>query len=100
MVRVQKLLPLMGSPRLKGWTNVNCFRLQEIIWLPNLYWIPNPIKVGYEGFTPEANAVMTEGKKLWQVYFAYTNVHTVRDELKLNRPDVDWCQIRKAMQAA
>ena len=42
---------------------------------------------------------MDEGKKLWQAYFANTDVHTVRKELKLNRPDVGWYQIRKALQA-
>jgi hypothetical protein len=42
---------------------------------------------------------MDEGKKLWQAYFANTDVHTVREELKLNRPDVGWYQIRKALQA-
>jgi hypothetical protein len=46
-----------------------------------------------------AQQVMDEGKKLWQAYFANTDVHTVRDELKLNRPDVGWYQIRKALQA-
>jgi len=47
----------------------------------------------------EAQDVLAEGKKLWQAYFAHTDVHTVRDELKLNRPDVGWYQIRKALQA-
>ena len=42
---------------------------------------------------------MQEGKKLWQAYFAHTDVHSVREELKLNRPDVGWYQIRKALQA-
>jgi hypothetical protein len=51
------------------------------------------------GFSPEAEAVLAEGKKLWQAYFAHTDVHTVRDELKLNRADVGWYQIRKALQA-
>jgi hypothetical protein len=46
-----------------------------------------------------AQQVMDEGKKLWQAYFANTDVHTVREELKLNRPDVGWYQIRKALQA-
>ena len=50
-------------------------------------------------FSPEAEAVLAEGKKLWQAFFAETDVHTVRDELKLNRPDVGWYQIRKALQA-
>ncbi|MBC7589187.1 MAG: hypothetical protein H7178_12605 [Chitinophagaceae bacterium] len=51
------------------------------------------------GFSQEANQVLAEGKKLWQAYFAHTDVHTVRDELKLNRADVGWYQIRKALQA-
>jgi hypothetical protein len=42
---------------------------------------------------------MQEGKKLWQAYFSNTDVRTVRDELKLNRADVGWYQIRKALQA-
>ena len=50
-------------------------------------------------FSSEANNVLQEGKKLWQAYFANTDVHTVREELKLNRPDVGWYQIRKALQA-
>ena len=47
----------------------------------------------------EAADVMAEGKKLWQAYFAHTDVRSVRDELKLNRPDVGWYQVRKALQA-
>lgn len=50
-------------------------------------------------FSDEAKAVLAEGKKLWQACFAHTDVHTVRDELKLNRADVGWYQIRKALQA-
>lgn len=47
----------------------------------------------------EAQLVLAEGKKLWQAFFANTDVRTVRDELKLNRADVGWYQIRKALQA-
>lgn len=47
----------------------------------------------------EAQEVLTQGKKLWQAYFAHTDVRSVRDELKLNRPDVGWYQVRKALQA-
>ena len=36
---------------------------------------------------------------MWKAYFAHTDVRTVRDELKLNRADVGWYQIRKALQA-
>ena len=50
-------------------------------------------------FSSEANEVLQAGKVLWQAYFEHTDVRTVRDELKLNRPDVGWYQIRKAMQA-
>jgi hypothetical protein len=42
---------------------------------------------------------MNEGKKLWQTYFSQTDVRTVRDELKLNRSDVGWYQVRKALEA-
>jgi hypothetical protein len=47
----------------------------------------------------EARQVLAEGKKLWQAYFAHIDVHTVREELKLNRADVGWYQIRKALEA-
>ncbi|MDQ2720224.1 MAG: hypothetical protein M3Z26_10775 [Bacteroidota bacterium] len=47
----------------------------------------------------EAQQVLAEGKKLWQAYFEHTDIRTVRDELKLNRADVGWYQIRKALQA-
>lgn len=50
-------------------------------------------------FSDEAKNVLAEGKKLWQAYFAHTDVRSVRDELKLNRADVGWYQVRKAMQA-
>ncbi len=47
----------------------------------------------------EAKQVLAEGKKLWQTYFAHIDSRSVRDELKLNRSDVGWYQIRKALQA-
>jgi hypothetical protein len=50
-------------------------------------------------FSNEANEVLIAGKILWQAYFAHTDVRAVRDELKLNRADVGWYQIRKALQA-
>ncbi|MBV5314293.1 MAG: hypothetical protein JZU47_13410 [Prolixibacteraceae bacterium] len=49
--------------------------------------------------SPEASAILEAGKLLWQAYFAHTDVRSVRDELKLNRVDVGWYQIRKALQA-
>ena len=39
------------------------------------------------------------GQVLWQAYFAHIDVRNVRDEFKLNRPDVGWYQIRNALKA-
>jgi hypothetical protein len=52
-----------------------------------------------EGLSAEALAVLNAGRTLWQAYFAHTDVRTVRDELKLNRSDVGWYQIRNALKA-
>lgn len=46
----------------------------------------------------EAKAVLNAGRELWQAYFSETDVYSVRDELKLNRPDVGWYQIRNALK--
>lgn len=46
----------------------------------------------------EALAVLEAGRSLWRAYFAETDTHSVRDELKLNRPDVGWYQIRNALK--
>lgn len=50
-------------------------------------------------FSSQAQQVLAEGKKLWQAYFAHTDERKVREELKLNRADVGWYQVRKALQA-
>jgi hypothetical protein len=50
-------------------------------------------------FSEEAKAVLEAGKALWKAYFEHTDPHTVREELKLNRADVGWYQIRKALEA-
>ena len=50
-------------------------------------------------FSPEARAVFDEGRKLWRCYHATAFPRKIRDELKLNRPDVGWYQIRKALEA-
>jgi hypothetical protein len=47
----------------------------------------------------EANEVLESGKVLWQHYFKHTDVRAVRNELMLNRVDVGWYQVRKALQA-
>jgi hypothetical protein len=49
-------------------------------------------------FSPEAQKVLEEWKKLWKAYFAHTDSHTVRDEYKLNRADVGRYQIRNALK--
>jgi hypothetical protein len=49
--------------------------------------------------SPEAVAVLDAGRDLWRAYFAETDVRAVRDEYKLNRADVGWYQVRKALQA-
>ena len=49
-------------------------------------------------FSLEAQNVLDEGSKLWQEYYKHADVHSVRDELKLNRADVGWYQIRKALE--
>lgn len=47
----------------------------------------------------EALAVFNEGKKLWRAYFGHTDTAGLRQELKLNRADVGWYQVRKALHA-
>jgi hypothetical protein len=49
--------------------------------------------------SPEAKAVLDEGRKLWRKYHATTFERKIRDEFKLNRPDVGWYQIRRALEA-
>lgn len=49
-------------------------------------------------FSGEAQAVLDAGRGLWRAYFTKTDPRAVRDELKLNRPDVGWYQIRNALK--
>lgn len=46
----------------------------------------------------QAKAVLEAGRILWQAYFSATDVYSVREEFKLNRPDVGWYQIRNALK--
>ena len=46
----------------------------------------------------EAKDVMDEGRKIWCEYFKHTYDYRTRDELKLNRCDVGWYQIRQALK--
>jgi hypothetical protein len=48
--------------------------------------------------SPEAIAVMDAGRELWKAYFREKDTHIVREELKLNRSDVGWYQIRNALR--
>jgi hypothetical protein len=63
-------------------------------------WIASasPRNDGKHNLSPEAKAVLDAGRELWRVYFSQTDVHTVREELKLNRADVGWYQIRNALK--
>jgi hypothetical protein len=47
----------------------------------------------------EAKAVVDEGRKLWRRYHCTSFERKIRDEFKLNRPDVGWYQIRRALEA-
>lgn len=50
-------------------------------------------------FSPEARAVLDEGRKLWARFHATQFLRRIRDELKLNRADAGWYQVRKALEA-
>ena len=50
-------------------------------------------------FSQEALAVLAEGRKIWKEYFARSFNYKIREEYKLNRPDVGWYQIRMALKA-
>jgi hypothetical protein len=49
-------------------------------------------------FSPQATAVLDEGRKLWQRFHAIQFPRKIRDDLKLGRPDAGWYQIRKALE--
>jgi hypothetical protein len=50
-------------------------------------------------FSPEARAVLDEGRKLWRRFHATRFPRKIRDELKLNRLDAGWYQVRRALEA-
>lgn len=86
----------------KKWSIVNHFipYTEEEVGAPDRF--ESDFMVQYltnKTFSAEGQAVLDEGKNLWKSYFNHIDAHTVRDELKLNRPDVGWYQIRKAIQA-
>jgi hypothetical protein len=47
----------------------------------------------------EAKAVLDAGREVWRAYHSGDFERKIRDELKLNRTDVGWYQIRKALEA-
>ena len=47
----------------------------------------------------EAKAVMDEGMKIWKTYHSTQFSKKIRDELKLNRSDAGWYQIRMALES-
>lgn len=50
-------------------------------------------------FSPEAQAVLDEGRKLWTRFHATQFPRKIRDEYKLGHPDAGWYQIRRALEA-
>ena len=49
--------------------------------------------------SPQARAVLDQGRTLWAKYHATTFPAKIRDEYKLNRVDAGWYQIRRALEA-
>lgn len=49
-------------------------------------------------FSGESKALLNVGRELWRAYFAHQDVRATRDEFMLNRPDVGWYQVRKALE--
>jgi hypothetical protein len=49
-------------------------------------------------FSPEAQAVLDEGRNLWTRFHETSFPRTIRDEYKLGRPDAGWYQIRRALK--
>ncbi len=86
----------------KKWSIVNHFipYTEQAVGAPDRF--ESDFMVQYmrgKKFSKEASAVLEASKALWKAYFAHTDVHAVRQELKLNRADVGWYQIRKALQS-
>lgn len=49
--------------------------------------------------TAESLSVLNEGRNLWRRYHSMQFGRTIREEFGLNRPDVGWYQIRRALEA-
>lgn len=50
-------------------------------------------------FSPEAKAVLDEGRKLFQRFHATSFPNKIRQEYKLGRADAGWYQVRRALEA-
>lgn len=50
-------------------------------------------------FSREAQAVLAEGKKLWERFHSADFPRRIRDEYRLGRADAGWYQIRKSLEA-
>ncbi|AZL57675.1 hypothetical protein EI545_01725 [Tabrizicola piscis] len=50
-------------------------------------------------FSPEARAVLDQGRKLFQRFHATSFPNKIRQDYKLNRADAGWYQVRKALEA-
>ena len=50
-------------------------------------------------FSPEAKAVLDEGRKLFQRFHATSFPNKIRQECKLGRADAGWYQVRRALEA-
>jgi len=86
----------------KKWSIVNHFIpfTEEEVGAPGRFESDFMVKyLADKKLSDQAKSVLEEGKKLWKSYFEHTDTRTIRDELKLNRSDVGWYQIRKAIQA-
>jgi hypothetical protein len=85
----------------KKWSIVNHFipYSEEEIGAPDRF--ESDFMVQYlkkKKLSKEAKAVLNAGKLLWQAYFSAIDNYRTREELKLNRPDVGWYQIRNALK--
>lgn len=47
----------------------------------------------------EAKALLDAGRRVWSAYFDEKDARSVREQFRLNRPDVGWYQIRNALKA-
>ena len=50
-------------------------------------------------FSPQAQAVLDEGRKLFQRFHAISFPNKIRQEYQLNRADAGWYQVRRALEA-